>query len=246
MRFMPTSITTAPGLDRLGAEQPRHADRGDQDVGAAADGGQVAGARVADGDGRVRGQQQACHRHADQLRAADDDRLGALQLDALVAQQLHHAGRRAGHQARACRGPAGRRWSGSARRRPCRDRSRRRPRSGSICSGSGQLDEDAVDVVVASSAATSSSSSSSLGLAGQAVVDRAHPGLLAGPVLVARRRSPRPGRRRRSPWPAPACARSRPRSSATSARDPLAHRGRDRLAVDDPRRHLAHRLRIGA
>ena len=85
MRLMPTSITAAPGLTAVGAEQLRDADRGDEDVGAAADRGEVAGARVADGDRRVGGEQQARQRHADQLRAADDDRLGALELDPLVA-----------------------------------------------------------------------------------------------------------------------------------------------------------------
>ena len=108
-RFMPTSITTAPGLTASAPSSRGTPDRGDEDVGPAADRGEVAGARVADGDGRVRGQQQARDRHADQLRAADDDRLGALQLDPLVAQQLHHPGRRAGDEARASRGRAGRR-----------------------------------------------------------------------------------------------------------------------------------------
>ena len=51
------------------------------------------------GDGRVGLQQQLGHRLAEQVRAPDDDRLGALQLDARLAQQLHHAQRRARAQA---------------------------------------------------------------------------------------------------------------------------------------------------
>ena len=81
VRFMPTSITTAPGLTVSAPSSFGTADGGDQHVGAAADGGEVAGARVADGDGRVRGEQQPRDRLADEVRAADDDRLGALELD---------------------------------------------------------------------------------------------------------------------------------------------------------------------
>ena len=52
-------------LDRIGAEQFGDPDRGDQDVGAAADGVEVAGAGVTDGDRRVRGEQESSHRHPD-------------------------------------------------------------------------------------------------------------------------------------------------------------------------------------
>ena len=109
MRFMPTSITTAPGLT---ASAP--SSRGTPTAATRTSARRQTAARS-----RVREWQTVTvafaassrprDRHADQLRAADDDRLRALQLDPLVAQQLHHAGRRAGHQARACRGRAGRR-----------------------------------------------------------------------------------------------------------------------------------------
>ena len=78
---MPTSITTAPGLTASAPSSFGTPDGGDEDVGAAADGVEVAGPRVADGDGRVRVEQQPRDRHPDQLRAADDDRLGPLELD---------------------------------------------------------------------------------------------------------------------------------------------------------------------
>ena len=70
-------------LDPVGADQPRHADGGDQHVGARADRRQVARARVADRDRRVALQQQVRDRLADEVRAADDDRLGALERDAV-------------------------------------------------------------------------------------------------------------------------------------------------------------------
>ena len=91
-------------LHHLGADQARRADRGDEDVGARADRGEVAGARVADGDRRVLAEQQRGERPADQDRAAEDHRLGALDLGAGVAQQLDHALRRARHEARAALG----------------------------------------------------------------------------------------------------------------------------------------------
>ena len=47
VRFMPTSMTVAPGLTQLASTISRPADGGDEHVGAAADGGEVAGARVA-------------------------------------------------------------------------------------------------------------------------------------------------------------------------------------------------------
>ena len=106
---MPTSITTAPGLT---ASAPSSRGTPTAATRTSARRQIASRSRVREwqiGHGRVGRQQQPRDRHADQLRAADDDRLGALQLDPLVAQQLHHPGRRAGHQARACRGRAGRR-----------------------------------------------------------------------------------------------------------------------------------------
>ena len=100
-----------PGLHVLGGDQLRHPDRGDQDIGPAADGGQIPGAGVADRDGGVTAQQQADQRPPDQVRPADDHGVGAFQLGSGVIQQLHHPGGRAGHQSRPCRRPAVRRWS---------------------------------------------------------------------------------------------------------------------------------------
>ena len=54
-------------------------------------------------------EQQLRHRLAEQVRAPDDDRFGAFELDAGVGQQLHHAQRActgAGPGARATAGPA--------------------------------------------------------------------------------------------------------------------------------------------
>ena len=82
-------------LDPVALDHPVAADGGDEDVGAPADLGQVAGARVADRDRRVGAEQQLGHRLAEEVRAPDDDRLGALQLRAGLLEQQHHARRRA-------------------------------------------------------------------------------------------------------------------------------------------------------
>ena len=66
------------GLDPVAADQLRLADRGDQHVGAADLGGQVARARVADGHRRVALEQQERHRLADQVAAPDDHGARAL------------------------------------------------------------------------------------------------------------------------------------------------------------------------
>ena len=97
---MPTSMTTAPSLTQSPLIRCGDADRGDQDVGAAADLGEVARARVRGGDGRVGLQQQRGDRLADEVGAADDDGLGAGQVDVVALEQLHAAERRAGPQAR--------------------------------------------------------------------------------------------------------------------------------------------------
>jgi hypothetical protein len=80
--------------DELGA-----ADRGDEDIGPSADPGEVVGARVAHRYRRVGGEQQRRDRLADEVRAPDDDRLGALERDIVTAQELHHARGRARAQA---------------------------------------------------------------------------------------------------------------------------------------------------
>ena len=65
------------GLQPVAPDHLRPADRGDDDVGAADDVGQVAGAAVGDGDGAILAEQQLRHRLADDVRAADDHRLEA-------------------------------------------------------------------------------------------------------------------------------------------------------------------------
>ena len=99
-------------LDPAALDHLRAPDGGDQHVGAAAHRVQVTGARVADRDGGVLGQQQRRHRLAHQVRAADDDRLGALERHVVAAQQLDHARRRAGPQARQALGQQTRRHRG--------------------------------------------------------------------------------------------------------------------------------------
>ena len=92
------------------------------------------------------------------------------------------------------------------------------------------------------------------GLAAQAVVDRAHPGLLAGLVLVGDvdlRGGVVADEHRRQRRRAAALASA---NSATSTPDPLADLGGDRLAVDDrgrsspasDRRVVGHQLALGA
>ena len=98
MRLMPTSITVGARLDPVALDHLRPADGGDQHVGAPADRRQIAGARVGDGHGGVRRQQQLRHRLADEVRAADDHRVGAVELRRAVPQQQHAAERRAGQQ----------------------------------------------------------------------------------------------------------------------------------------------------
>ena len=81
-------------LDHFGA-----ADGGDDDVGAADDVGQVAGAAVGDGDGAAFAEQQQRHRLADDVGAADDDRVHAGKIAQLGLEQHQAAERRAGHEA---------------------------------------------------------------------------------------------------------------------------------------------------
>ena len=83
------------GLDPVAPDHLGTADGGDQHVGPTADLGQIAGARMADRDRRVLGQQQRRDRLADEVGAADDDRLGAAQWNLVAAKQLDHAGRSA-------------------------------------------------------------------------------------------------------------------------------------------------------
>ena len=95
---MPTSITVAPGFSQSPLTIAGRPDRGDDDVGAADDGGQVAGAAVGDGDGAVLPQQQLRHRLADDVGAADHDRVQPGKVAEPVLEQHQAAERRAGHQ----------------------------------------------------------------------------------------------------------------------------------------------------
>ncbi len=118
-----------PGFHGVGAKQARNPHRRDENVGTPADGVQVPGPGMTDGDGRVGRQQQARHRDPDQLRASDDHGLRPFELDALVAEQLHHPRRGAGHQAGGAVGEQAGVDRGEAVDVLAPGRSRRRPRS---------------------------------------------------------------------------------------------------------------------
>ena len=90
-RLMPTSITVAPSLTQSPWTMRGRPTAAIEHVGAPADAGQVARARVADGHRRVARQQHLRDRLADEVGAADDDGLGALELDAVAVEQLHAA-----------------------------------------------------------------------------------------------------------------------------------------------------------
>src|SRR5690348_4801067 len=91
VRLMPTSMTVAPCFTMSAVIMRARPT-------AAADLGQVARARVADRDGGAAMQQQERHRLADDVRAADDDRVGPLELHPGRIEQLHDAGGRAGDE----------------------------------------------------------------------------------------------------------------------------------------------------
>ena len=78
----------------------RDPDRRDQNVGARTDRRKVRGPRVTDGNRRVARQQQRRDGFADEIRAADDDHLGALDRNLVAVEQLDHAERRAWSQPR--------------------------------------------------------------------------------------------------------------------------------------------------
>ena len=61
---------------------------------------EICGARVADRHGHVLGEEQHRHRLADDLAAADHDRLLPLQLDAVLGQHHHHPRGRGGNEER--------------------------------------------------------------------------------------------------------------------------------------------------
>ena len=99
-RLMPTSITVAPGLIQSRRTISGAADRGEQDVGAPADRRQVARLGMRDRHRRVLGQQQLRQRLADDVGAADHDRLEARERGLHGLGQDHAAERRARHQRR--------------------------------------------------------------------------------------------------------------------------------------------------
>ena len=96
--FMPTSITVAPGLIQSPLTISGRPTAAIKTSARPADGGEVAGPGVADGHGRVRVDEEAGHRPADEDRAADHDRLGPGELDPRSVEDLDHAGGRAGDQ----------------------------------------------------------------------------------------------------------------------------------------------------
>src|SRR5690606_29467079 len=88
------------GAHHVGGDELRLADGGDDDIGAADHGGEIARLRVTDGDGGIaagtRLDQEVGHRLPDDGAAADDHRVRAPGLDAVPQQHLDHPPRGAG------------------------------------------------------------------------------------------------------------------------------------------------------
>ena len=147
MRFIPTSMTAAPGLTSRPSTRRGEPTAATRMSARAADLGEVPGARVAHGHGRVRVQQQRRHRAAHQDRAPDHHRLGPLDLDAGTCQQLHHARGRARDEAGAALGQEPR----ASRSQPVDVLGRVDRRDHGVlvdAVGQRQLDEDPVDALV--------------------------------------------------------------------------------------------------
>src|SRR5579883_1009006 len=91
-------------LDEVACDHPSAADGGDQNIGAAADGGQVFRFGMANSDRGVGVEEQHGYGLADDVAATDDD--GFLSGDGNVAalQNFHASGGRARHETRALRG----------------------------------------------------------------------------------------------------------------------------------------------
>ena len=143
-RLMPTSITQAPGFTQSRLDHFRPPDRGDDDVGAADDIGEVARPRMGDGDGAALLDQQLRHRLADQDRAADDDGVEPRKLAEPVLEQHQAAERGAGDEA----GQAQRQPAGADRGQAIDVLARVDPVDHRLLVemvGKRQLDEDAVD-----------------------------------------------------------------------------------------------------
>ena len=92
------------GLHVVAGDHAGSANRRYQDVGAAADSGQIARFRVADGDGGVLIEQQHGYGLADNVAASYDHGFLPGDWNLAAPQNFHYAGRRAGHQARTLRG----------------------------------------------------------------------------------------------------------------------------------------------
>ena len=86
------------GLEPVALDHVGPADRGDDDVAAADHVGKVAGAAVGDGDRAILPEQQLRHRLADDVRAADHDRLEPAEVAEPVLEHHDAAQRRARHQ----------------------------------------------------------------------------------------------------------------------------------------------------
>ena len=84
-------------LDVGGADEPAAAGGDDEHVRVARPSGEVGRARVADGDGGVALEQQVRDRLADDLAAADHDRVRALELDVVLVQEGQDPERRRGN-----------------------------------------------------------------------------------------------------------------------------------------------------
>src|SRR5260221_6832461 len=74
-------------LEPGAADEFRPADRGDDDIGAAAQFGQIAAARMRHRDGAALAQQQQRHRLADDVRAAEDERIQPGEIAQRLAQK---------------------------------------------------------------------------------------------------------------------------------------------------------------
>ena len=116
--LMPTSTTTAPGLEHVAGDRAPVPGRDDDDVGARDVGGEVARPRVADGDGRVLLDQQERGGHPDDRGATDDDRVAAGDLDPGAAQDLDRGMRRRRQESVVAERGAGRRSADGSRRCP--------------------------------------------------------------------------------------------------------------------------------
>ena len=89
------------GLDPVRFQVAGFAHGGDDDIGAAEEVGQAARLRMANRDGGIGVHEEKSHGLTDDIAAAKDDGVGAFDLDVIAAQNFHAAGGSAGDQARA-------------------------------------------------------------------------------------------------------------------------------------------------